>query len=184
MTTKQDQALKHYTGVGSRETPEDVLLLMQKIGMKYAKQGWILRSGGAVGADAAFSHGCLHQDGEQELYIPWNGFNGLFNTTKGVCLVQDQGVLKRASEIAAAVHPNWNACSKGAKDLHTRNVYQVLGADLQTPSRGLICWSPIQGSSIKGGTRTAWEVARYSGIPCFNLAYPSVLRRFELHISK
>ena len=61
--------------------------------------------------------------------------------------------------------------SQGALKLHLRNVNQVLGADLNTPSKFLICWAKMdkQGSPI-GGTRTAWKIAEKYGIPCFNLA--------------
>lgn len=48
---------KIYTGIGSRETPPDILELMTKIARFMFKQGFTLRSGGADGADSAFEAG-------------------------------------------------------------------------------------------------------------------------------
>ena len=73
---------KYYTGVGSRETPKDVLDLMEKIAYKLSKKGWILRSGGAEGADSAFFQGCEKYSSTPiaEIYIPWNGFNKIIKS--------------------------------------------------------------------------------------------------------
>ena len=46
----------YYAGIGSRETPEEVLHVMISLGKALCKQGWGLSSGGAPGADQAFYH--------------------------------------------------------------------------------------------------------------------------------
>jgi len=43
-----------YAGVGSRETPPEMLKKMTAISKKLAAQGYVLQSGGAIGADMAF----------------------------------------------------------------------------------------------------------------------------------
>lgn len=43
---------KHYTMIGSRSTPEDIMKLMERLAYKLASQGWVVRSGGADGADS------------------------------------------------------------------------------------------------------------------------------------
>jgi len=48
-------------------------------------------------------------------------------------------------------------CSDYAKKLHGRNVKQVLGDDLKTPSDFLLCWTK-EGKDV-GGTRTAIVLA-------------------------
>ena len=48
----------HYAGIGSRETPPQVLEQMRKIGTFLAERHYVLRSGGAKGADTAFELGC------------------------------------------------------------------------------------------------------------------------------
>lgn len=56
----------YYAGVGSRETPQDILNTMYKIGKYLASKGYTLRSGGAIGADTAFENGCDSVKGEKE----------------------------------------------------------------------------------------------------------------------
>lgn len=183
---------KYYTGIGSRNTPEPILELMRKIGYKMALMGYTLRSGGATGADTAFALG--HDDAERarrdrslacwsvttrecpyeaEIYLPWEGFNGQTTEQYGRYLMTNP----KAQEIASSIHPAWNKLSKGAKALHTRNVYQVLGQDLNTPSTSVIFYAEPQGNSVKGGTRTAVELAKIHGVPVFNLWYEQVQER-------
>jgi len=64
---------KYYTGIGSRETPKKILVLMDKLAQKLEKQGYVLRSGGAAGADTAFAENVV----KKEIFIPWNNFNGI-----------------------------------------------------------------------------------------------------------
>jgi predicted Rossmann fold nucleotide-binding protein DprA/Smf involved in DNA uptake len=42
---------KYYAGIGSRETPKDICDIMTQLAIKLANNGWVLRSGGAKGAD-------------------------------------------------------------------------------------------------------------------------------------
>lgn len=47
-----------YAGIGSRNTPEPVLALMQRCATRLEVLGYTLRSGGANGADSSFEAGC------------------------------------------------------------------------------------------------------------------------------
>lgn len=78
--------MKFWTGVGSRETPRDILDLMEDIAFKLSQDKWILRSGGAEGADTAFEIGALNSFTEvvPEIYIPWLNFNNHDSSSKGV----------------------------------------------------------------------------------------------------
>lgn len=148
---------KFVTGVGSREIPENIISIIKDISLKLSNNGYILRSGGADGADSAFEEGW---NGIKEIYLPWKGFNNnnslLYN------------VSKEALELASTIHPAWSRLSFGAKKLHGRNCYQVLGQNLNIPSNLLICWTK-EGKSI-GGTRTAIILAQNNNIPVYNLA--------------
>ena len=68
----------YYAGVGSRETPLDVLKTMWKIGNYLATKGYTLRSGGAKGADTAFENGCDSVIGSKEISM-------LITTKEHVC---------------------------------------------------------------------------------------------------
>lgn len=177
-----------YTGIGSRETPKDIQKMMREAAFMLARAGWCLRSGGADGADLAFQHGVaayaiaaeLETPGEvASIYIPWEGFNNHRSTESGIIVCPSKwNNWPEAEKIAARVHPAWDKCSRGAKALHTRNVYQVLGDNLDRPSKFLLCWAPVDGhGDPKGGTRTAWMLAKENGVECFNLFHDDALQR-------
>jgi len=151
---------RYYTGIGSRKTPEAVQQMMTKLAAELAGKGYILRSGGAQGADKAFERGT--PSNQAHIYIPWHGFEGSDSPLAGV----DTNALA----MAAQYHPNWAACSSGAQKLHARNCYQVLGRDLNTPSAFVICWTP--GGKDQGGTAQALRIARVWGIRIYNLGHP------------
>lgn len=164
---------KFYTGIGSRNVPEDIGYLIADIAINLSNIGYRLRSGGADGCDSWFQQGAERRQDivypDMDIYIAWNGFNNLRDNGNTIHCPSGWDNWKEAEKIASEIHPNWNACSRGAKALHTRNVYQVLGKDLDNPSSFLICFAPSMGDSVQGGTRTAWEIARLFGVPCFNL---------------
>lgn len=162
--------MKYYTGIGSRQTPKDILKLMEDIAFKLAQKGYILRSGAAEGADSAFERGCdRFYMGAKEVFIPWKDFGGI--SGQGMRLILEElPTAKEAYQLASETHPAWDKCSKGAKALHARNTFQILGPNLNNPSSFLICWAQVdKHGQLKGGTRTAWELAKANGVPCFNL---------------
>ena len=152
-----------YTGIGSRETPKEVLDCFVRIGKYLAEQKWILRSGGASGADSAFESGCnMVPNGPKEIYLPWKCFNN--NPSKLYNIPND--IEQQARLIAQQVHPNWSKCSEGAKKMHTRNVHQILGYCLNKPADVVICWTP--NGSGSGGTGQALRIAKQYNIPIFD----------------
>jgi hypothetical protein len=161
--------MKLYTGVGSRDTNPEMLDLIQNVASVLGKQGWVLRSGGADGADSAFEAGCDAVQGSKKIYIPWDGFNGRHQDGQSV-LTLDQGDRDGAMDLVKEVHPAYGMLSRGALALHARNAYQVLGLCLDAPSKFLLCYAPSDKYGVpKGGTRTAWMLAQMFDIPCFNL---------------
>lgn len=158
--------MKYYTGVGSRETPADILTLMTALGRKLADESWILRTGAAVGADQAFELGWVHHVQRNlkftpaEIYLPWDNYENHTRDMMFGCNIlpemDDKGLHIVAEGIAATMHPNWGACRRGARAMHTRNVFQVLGRDLKTPSKMLIAWTKLtRAGEPMGGTATA-----------------------------
>lgn len=161
--------MKTYTGVGSRAAPEHILKTMCALGARLARKGWVVRSGAAAGSDSAFESGCDAAKGSKEIYIPWNSFNGRWSDGNSV-LTLEQGDHDTALDIIKEIHPAFSKLSTGAKKLHARNVYQVLGIHLDNPSKFLICYAPVDAQGVpKGGTRTAWVLAQMHNVPCFNL---------------
>jgi len=157
-----------YTGIGNRLTPKVLLPVLESLAQTLAKKGYILRSGGAEGADEAFEQGCLKVSGEKEIYLPWASFrskplnkDGYFYTRE-----YDYDAYKRAQALAQTFHPAWDRLPDAAKMHHTRNVHQVLGLDVRTPSDFMICYDSAAQSS---GTKQAIRVAEHVKIPVFNL---------------
>lgn len=144
-----------YTGVGSRRTPTDICAQMTVIALAMNKIGYRLRSGAAPGADWAFEMGA---GDAADIYVPWTGFNNH---------VSRKVPTHEAFDMAARYHPVWERLSQGAMALHARNCHQVLGDDLASPSKLLICWT-LRGKWV-GGTATALKIASDWRIPIWNM---------------
>ena len=154
-----------YTGIGSRSTPLHIQYFMTVFA--FCMRG-TLRSGGADGADLAFEIGAANK----EIYLPSKNFN---NNSSDL-IVTEFDNFKEIEEVAKAIHPAWGACTTFARLLHTRNVCQVLGKNLDTPSDVVICWTPDGAnnrhypvSRQTGGTGTAISLAEKFDIPVLNL---------------
>jgi hypothetical protein len=150
--------MNYYAGIGSRETPIQILKLFENIGKFLAKKGFTLRSGSAEGADSAFEYGCTQIDGLKEIYLPWKNFRG----SNSELIVKDI----KAFEIAEKFHPYWHNLKDAAKRLQARNSHQVLGQDLNTPSNFIICWT--KNGKGSGGTGQALRIAKHYNIPVFD----------------
>lgn len=159
----------YYAGVGSRETPEAILSLMTDIGYSMARRGWVLRSGGADGADKAFLDGAMAGMDPQllepwpDIYLPWPNFNG---HAEGPW---HNKPYEWATPIAEDFHPAWNRLGRGGKLLMTRNVHQIMGPAIDSRwSEFVICWT--KNGKIAGGTGQALRIADRYGVPVYNLA--------------
>lgn len=162
--------IRYYAGIGSRETPDTVGLLMTSIAESLAERGYVLRSGGAPGADTFFEQGAPKE--LREIYLPWPGFNGNSSPL--------HKVTSQAMSVAKRFHPNWERLSDAGKKLMARNAYQILGKDLRTPVEFVVCWTP--GGKVIGGTGQALRMAKRLEIPVFNLAVPGTPMRLEYFI--
>lgn len=157
-----------YTGIGSRKAPEDVIAQMREFAYHAASLGWVLRSGGAEGADTAFELGCDDAGGKKEIFLPWKNFN---NNPSSLYPASED-----AYNTASGIHPNWRVLKEPARKLVARNMHQVMGKDLKQQSKCVICWTPDgcenhrQYTRKTGGTGSAIALASLNHIPVFNLA--------------
>jgi hypothetical protein len=157
-----------YTGIGSRETPQEVLNAMYYLAQHLRSMGFILRSGGAGGADSAFEAGASPR---MEIYIPWNGFSG--RKQDGISTI----VPILDFEMARHFHPAWDRLNIGGQKLQARNCNQIFGANTKQPipTNFVICWT--KGGAPTGGTGQAIRIANHYSIPVYNLAntHPDVI---------
>ena len=182
----------NYTGVGSRITSEEICKVFTYLASEIATRGGRLRSGHADGPDMAFEHGSPLRLGDgsgynaplgREVYLPWKKFNGRRkhydpfgpetdqdNDDEGYYVPDGHWpTYAKAEQIAHSVIPWWDKIKPSHRRMHTRNVYEVLGLDLQQPSRVLICNASLDGKGEpKGGTRTAIKVAEQHAVPVYN----------------
>lgn len=175
--------MKYYAGIGSRNTPEDIGLLMTALAVELEKVGYVLRSGGAKGADTFFERG-VHDNNNKQIFIHAEKvFGKCHQPQAGIYNAQRYSDYAEARALAANVHPVWYRCNDTARQLHTRNVYQVLGPEFLgnvVHSRFLVCWAiPDIHGVPEGGTRTAWMIAQQHGIKCYNLAVRADRDRIE-----
>lgn len=149
---------KIYAGIGARATPEHVMKKMTSIASELEALGFILRSGGADGADKAFADGVKDKK-HKEIYLPWRGFNAIdskFDTPS-----------EKALEIAERFHPAWNKLSDGGKKLQGRNSHILLGESCQSTASFVICWT--ENGRAVGGTGQGLRIASTYGIRIYNL---------------
>lgn len=159
--------INYFTGIGSRTIDIEIEEILCKFTKYLTTQKFIYRSGGADGSDKAGESGVV--DNRKEIYIPWKGFNK--SDSQLFKIVDSDDAIKIASEN----HPAYEYLKPPVKKLMNRNVYQVLGYDLKTPSEFIICYtsdgckSHLTRTSKTGGTGLAISVASKLGIPIINL---------------
>ena len=169
------------TGIGSRETPPADMRLLTTIARKAEERGMRGRSGGAGGADLAFEKG-FTDPRNIDVILPWKSFlpkgmtiqdvNAFLGRDRvrhgpGAPVMLEGPYIQRARDMAEKYHPAWDKCSDGAKSLHSRNMPQVLGLQLDRPTDVVIAWT-VDGKAT-GGTGQAIRVAEDLGVPVANL---------------
>lgn len=161
-----------YTGIGSRKTPTEILAEMRFLGRTLQRLGYVLRSGAAEGADDAFESGATEAGGTPEIYLPWRRFAGHRTGTDCSSLAN----VDQARAIASTLHPTWDRLTPQARAFMVRNVYQVLGLDLASPSQFVLVWAPNPRldragllTNVDGGSGLAVRLAYREGIAAFHL---------------
>lgn len=149
---------------------------MRKMAAYLAEEEWILRSGGADGADKAFEAGCDSINPmRKEIYLPWQGFNG----SKSKLYHLSEAAINSVEEF----HPAAGSLRPAVEMLMARNYPQVMGlGEPPRPVKFVLCFT--EGGFRQGGTSQALRIAAKYAIPVFNLAHMPVeqvwdeIRRF------
>jgi len=167
-----------YAGIGSRETPKEILSLMEVVAENLGSRGWTLRTGGAPGADTAFFDGANMESAHLiELYLPWDGFNDFRYAECWSRLYVNYTPSPEAFAMAEKYHSSYRYLKQGAKKLMARNSHQIFGPDMNDPVDCVICWT--EGGKLKGGTAQALRIAIDHDIPIFNLGNELTFRLFS-----
>lgn len=160
--------IKSFAGIGSRDTPPEIIQQMKDIAGICLAMGYTLNSGGADGADSAFEEVYDLHNGPMNIFLPWPKFNN--NHSKFTRPKPE------AYNLAATVHPAWEYMKKDSvKALIARNMHQVLNWSLTDPVDFVVCWTfdgaetAEKYSMRTGGTGSAICMAARHGIPVYNL---------------
>lgn len=161
---------KYYAGIGSRDTPEHIQEKMTEIAQILERRKYILRSGGAIGADLAFERG-VHLNKEIFYIDDYAINNKLFEYEKAD--------LEFADKMLKEFHPSYKKSGGGIKNIKSkkllsRNTFQVFGVGKKTlNSEFIICYTKDGAETLTtydtGGTGQAIRIAYDYGIPVYNL---------------
>lgn len=172
-----------YAGIGSRNTPDDILKKMEVIAQILGKRGYCLRSGRAKGADSAFENGCNKVGGMKEIYLPWKNFGEKWGMEKSKSDVEKPS--EQAMVLAKSLVEEYKDFDMNAERwvwlLVSRNMHQILGNDLNDPVKFVICYT--KNGEDAGGTRWALRLARNHNIPIYNLGFKGTLEKYLDKIS-
>ncbi|MHA2280124.1 MAG: hypothetical protein ACXAC5_04510 [Promethearchaeota archaeon] len=149
----------YYAGIGSRTTPYSICGIMTEIAKILNSEGYILRSGGAEGADTAFKNGA----GDA-----WEVF-------------RPKDATPEAIEEASKFHPAWHNCNDYVRRLHGRNAQIILGRDLDKPVEFTMLWTP--GGKTIGGTGLGIRISDHHKITIKNLYDPEILNEILVQYS-
>ena len=177
------------TVVGSRKIADDPekMMWMEWTARTFAESGFVIRSGGAEGADMAAEVGAkASKVGTAALEIahpydrPSKG-----SRDPGNYVLREGPLKKLAHEFIRGVTHNFDSVSDPARDLQGRDFVQVYGKDGQTPSAAVFYCAPepekkmydkdARKGEIESGTRFAVYSARaaealgFDSIPDHNL---------------
>ena len=157
--------MNYYAGIGSRDTPADIMEIMTNIASVLENHNYILRSSGAKGADSAFEVG-VQIETNKEIYLPWKEFN---NSTSELYLDNIKESKYTTAYLMAEkfYHSNLSKASSNTIKYMTRNSFQIMGLDFMEPSEFVVCWT--KDGKASGGTGQAIRIAEFYQIPVFNL---------------
>lgn len=165
--------LKGYAAiVGSRNTPEIILEYLIRIGRTLTDMGYAISSGDAYDADRAGWYGALQAKRFREvgcrIFVNKSYRNGypIGSFTGFIDSRQFTGVQPMAEAIALKARGTFAGLNKWGIELHTRNVYQILGSTLEERVEYCILYAPTVGKDrVSGGTNTAFQIAKTTGVP-------------------
>lgn len=166
-----------YAGIGSRQTPADIILIMQYSAQILARKKYTCCTGACQGADQAFGNGAINANGKLNLFVPWYSYEGewikkLIGDVNITAIDLNKDIL--AVQSVYEFHPAANKLKPSVMKLHARNYLIVDGVDF------IICWTP--NGEITGGTGQALRIAAKQNITVYNLGNPETLENFKIKL--
>lgn len=179
------RAMDAYTGVGSRKMVGELSYKARDVARALSDTCYTLITGDCPeGGDAVFwEYGDSHSRARF-------GPVGRYSYQDDVkVIVKETPAYSLAYRIAEYTHPAWRWLPEWMRELHTRNVFQVLGSRAAEPTEFMVCWTPdgaersSETSKKTGGTGTAIRIADAFGVPVFNLQREDTIQRLEEYLN-
>lgn len=176
-----------FTGVGHRKgVPDDIRKKAEMLTTWLCQRHVRLRTGDADGMDRIFREAAPKD--MCDFFAPL----GRFNPHRDAIIIGPSELYncpyREAVDITANTHPTFHYLGDFERELHIRNVFEVLGPNLDHPADFLICWTKdgaeTKTTRLTGGTGQAIRIANKYGIPVFNLQRPDFESRFSTFIKK
>lgn len=168
-----------WTGVGSRIVPTIIADYQAMVGGMMAELGGQLRTGDAFGSDENFLRGyneaifnMSYMPPAEVYYTRLANRRGLVHDpARGYFEAEQYESFEKAKRIAEKARGSFQNLKDWGIALHTRNVYQVLGTELDKRSWLCILYAEPAGKKgrVKGGTNTALQVAKRFNVPTVNI---------------
>lgn len=149
----------YYAGIGSRQPTPEIINKIEEVTKFLNGYSLCLRSGGAVGCDSEFERHSI----KSEIY-------------------KANSATQESIYYASNFHPKWSACNDYVRKLHGRNSMIILGRDLKTPVKFVICYT-FDGTDV-GGTGLGIRIAQHNKIPVFNLFFEDSMDQLYSFINK
>ena len=164
----------HYTGLASNDTPTAIRAIMTELAMELESSGIILRSAAHPEMHSAFLRG-VEAVGKKEVYVTWS--HGRHSQHRIHPSQIDSATKALSLSIIQRFLPHMTVSQITQHDFISMAPYLILGRDLNTPSRFVICWTPD--GLGQHGVGPALRIARYYGIPVFDLGCSKSLAAFR-----
>jgi hypothetical protein len=173
--------MKKVAIIGSRKTPQTVCDALEEYAVELLTLGYHGVSGGAPGPDTALSNAIYRMSVDTgypgaefgTIWLPDHHFNGFAHgDLGGACrnAMLERTIRNEAARLARDIHGGWHNLTRFMRQLHARNVYQILGPELNEPVEFVLCSAYTTRSGVvKGGTATAVKIAKMHGVPVINL---------------
>ncbi len=167
-----------YAGIGARATPKHILDMMYTTASLLAQDGYICKTGAAIGADQAFALGAINSKGQVHLKLPWLNYEQnwikLMNASGLVTTREIKHYDLQAYKSVKRLHPKAESLSQAVIKLHARNYLIIENTQF------VICWSP--GGKTVGGTGQGIKIASELNIPIYNLGNTEIYNLFKERI--
>lgn len=177
------------TFVGNRDTPVKEIKYIAAFAKQFVNSGAILRSGNAHGFDQVLSD--IPSD-SREIYLPYVRFGRTLEDRTNVYIPRREfDNYPQAEALVRKLHPNKNLLPVQMQSL-AKEVYLVLGKDLQSPSDIVFCWTKDgayqlhQLTEETGRAAMAIRVAIHYNIPVVNINSDmswTIWRNINLHVN-